>query len=314
GIACTCLEGPGKGGWALRLRALVRSRGIDLLHIHSPLPAAGGRLVLPGRSPRIVYTEHNIWSRYHPATRWANLLTFRSNDHVFAVSKEVARSIQYPSALRFLRLPPVEVLYHGLDPRAVAGWGGPADIRAEMGIPPDALVVGTVANLKTHKGHEYLLQAASEVRREMPKAHFVFVGQGPLEHELKLRAKRLGLDDTVTFFGYREDAPAVAGSFDVFALPSLHEGLPIALIEAMALGRPVIATRVGGIPEVITDQEHGLLVPPRDSRALAAGIVRLLKDRSESDALGRRAKERAAAFDIRTAVARTEALYEELIS
>ena len=312
GFAVHCLEGARGPGWAGRLRALVRREGIGLVHVHSPVAAAGVRAVA-GRRTRVVYTEHNLWDRYHPATWAANLATFPRNDHVFAVSETVRQSIRYPGPLRLLPMPPLETLHHGLDPAAlpVPGRDG---VRAELGIPEDAPVVGSVANFKAAKDHATLLRAAAQVRQAIPSVRFVLVGQGPLEAETRRLAGQLGLDQTVVFAGFRTDATRLMAGFDAFALSSTYEGLPIALIEAMAVGCPAVVTRVGGTPEVVTDGVHGFLVPPRDPAALAAGLTRLLGDRTLRDGLGEAAAARAQDFDIRTAVRRMEQVYARLLA
>lgn len=312
GLPVHCLQGARGAGWVGRLRALVRGSGVDLVHAHSPVAAAAARAVA-GLRTRIVYTEHNLWSRYHPATHAANLLTFPRNDHVFAVSDEVRASVRYPGPLRALPMPPLETLHHGLDPAAVATWDGPEGVREELGIPEGAPVVGTIANFKAAKDHATLLRAAAKVRAELPPVRFVLVGQGPLEPETRKLATELGLGDTVVFAGFRTDAQRLAAAFDLFALSSTYEGLPIALIEAMALGRPAVVTGVGGTPEVVTDGQQGVLVPPRDPDALAEGLLRLLGDDALRARMGAAARERAFDFDIRKAVRRTEQVYAELL-
>jgi glycosyltransferase involved in cell wall biosynthesis len=312
GLAVHCLDGARGAGWVGRLRALIRDQGIDLVHVHSPVAAAGLRLVA-GRRARVVYTEHNLWGRYHRATYAANLVTFPRNDHVFAVSDEVRDSIRYPGPLRRLPMPPTETLHHGLDP-AAAPPAAPDGVRRELGIPEDAPLVGTVANFKAAKDHATLLRAAAQVRQAVPSVRFLLVGQGPLEAETRRLAAELGLDGAVCFAGFRSDARRLMASFDVFALSSTYEGLPIALIEAMAGGCPAVVTRVGGTPEVVADGVQGLLVPPRDPDALAAGLLRLLGDRELRAAMGAAAAARAQDFDIRKAVGRMEQVYDRLLA
>lgn len=159
GLPVHCLgRGP---AWLERLRAVVRDRGIDLVHVHSPVPAIGARVALRrGRGPRVVYTEHNVWERYHRATYWGNLLTFPRNDHVFAVAEHVRASISYPAPLHRRPMPPLETLYQGVDPASFGEPGSPGEVLEELGIPVGVPVVGTVANFKAHKAHYYLLDAA----------------------------------------------------------------------------------------------------------------------------------------------------------
>jgi len=315
GLPVHCLEGDRGWRWVARLRELVRERGIDLVHSHSPVAAIGARIGL-GRHPSVrrVYTEHNIWQRYHPLTYWFNLLTFSRSDHVFAVSDHVRASIKYPRLLRSRLMPPVETLYHGIDPAAVREWAAADGVREELGIPQDAPVVGTVANFKAHKGYPTLLRAALWARREIPDVRFLFVGQGPLESEIRQQVRQLALDETVVFAGFREDVPRVAAEFDAFVLASKYEGLSIALIEALSLGKPAVVTDAGGLTEVVAHEKQGLVVPPDNPSALAEAIVRILGDPSLRQRLGDAARVRAADFDIRNAVRRIEEVYEELLS
>ncbi len=315
GIPTRCLDGARGIAWAERLRRLVRRERIDVVHVHSPYPAAVARAALPRRSgPKIVYTEHGSWGRQHPATYWGNLLTFPRNDHVFAVSEEVTSSIRYPSALRRMRMPEVETLYHGIDLAEAERWAAPNEVRAELAIAPGVPIVGTVANFRAQKGHRYLLDAAVIVGRAVPEARFVLVGRGPDEAETRERASRLGLGDRVLFAGFREDATRVASAFDVFVLPSLFEGLSIALVEAMALGKPPVVTTVGGNREVVREGVSGLTVPPRDPEALARAIVTLIEDSALRSSLGAGARRRASDFDIRSSVERQRRVYEELLA
>ncbi|HEX9891563.1 MAG TPA: glycosyltransferase [Actinomycetota bacterium] len=310
GVPAICLDGSSGFAWVARLRALVRGQGIDLIHSHSPVAAVGARLAFPGRRrPRRVYTEHNVWERYHRLTYWANRLTFPRSDHVFAVSDHVRDSLHVRDGT-----PPVETLYHGIDPAVVSTWVAPNGIRDELGIPADAPVVGTVANFKAHKGYDVLLRAALRVREEVPDVRFVSVGRGPLEASVRRQAQHLGLDGTVVFAGFRDDAPRVAATFDLFTMASVHEGLSIALIEALALGKPAVVTEVGGLPEVVQHGRQGFLVPPANPEALAAAIVRLLRDPALRFLFGDAARRRAADFDIRRAVRRYEDLYGEILA
>jgi glycosyltransferase involved in cell wall biosynthesis len=311
GVPTLCLDSAHGVGWIRRLCSLVRNEGIDVVHAHSPVSAAGARVAV-GRPVGFVYTEHNVWQRYHAATYWANLLTFTRNDRVVAVSDEVRRSIRYPRALGVLRMPPVETVLHGAEPAVLEKPPSGEGVRAELGLPDDAPLVGTVANLKAHKGLDQLLQAAVEVRRRVPSARFVVVGQGPMEASLRAQAAAMGLEGVVTFTGFRTDALRIAAALDVFVLSSHHEGLSIALVEAMALGRPVVVTRVGGLPEVVGEGREGLLVPPADPAALADAIVTVLRDPGLQRQMGEAARLRARGLDVRLAVRRAEELYAEV--
>jgi glycosyltransferase involved in cell wall biosynthesis len=313
GVRVHCLGGGRGPRWMKRLHQLIRGGRLDLIHIHSPYAAVGARLVAPRRT-RLVYTEHNVWSRYRWATYWGNAITYPRNDHVFAVSESVRRSITYPPGLRSRPMPSTETLYHGLDPAEVATWGKVDGLRTEFGLSAETPLVANVANFKPHKGHFELLEAAVEVRREIPDVRFILVGVGPLEADVRKQADRLGITDSIIFAGFRNDVPRVVSGSDVFTLASRFEGLSIALMEAMALGRPPVVTRAGGLPEIVTDGVEGRLVPPGDAHALARCLIEVLLDRSLRERLGRAARARASTFDIRRTVARVEHVYEELLS
>lgn len=313
GISVTCL-GDGGSVWLRRLRSFLLERDFDLIHSHLPLVSIGVRLVRPTRT-RLVYTEHNEWACYRGSTRTANLATFSRNDHVFAVSDHVRRSIRYPRALRgLLRMPRVETLLHGIDADAVAGWSARDGVRSELGIEAAAPVVGTVSNFRKEKALEDMVRAAAVVRRTVPDVRFVLVGAGPTESRVRALASQLGLRDTVIFAGYRPDAPRVVTSFDVFTMSSIHEGLSIALVEALALGKPAVVTDAGGLSEVVEDGVQGYVVPPRDPSALAARVVSLLCSPYDRQRLGDAARVRARQFDIRSAVRRMEDVYAELLA
>ena len=308
GIPVECLSGSRRGEWPVRLRRLLRSWDPQLIHVHSPYVAAGCRLLAGGRP--VVYTEHNVWPSYRLPTRWANRTTYGRNAHVFAVSDQVRMSI----AGRGARRVPIETLHHGVDPAAAGRWRQAAvDVRGAFGLPPDSAVVVTVANLRAQKGHSTLVDAAALVRREAPLARFVLVGSGPLEDGLRQRARALGVDDIVVFAGHRDDAALLVAGAEVFVLPSLYDGLSIALVEAMALGRGIVITDAGGNAEAVAHEREGLVVAPGDPAALSGAIVQVLHDRDLRARLGAAAAERSLAFDLRVAVRRQEEVYAQLI-
>jgi glycosyltransferase involved in cell wall biosynthesis len=308
GTEVVCLDAPRPTSvaWLPRLRRLVRERGIDVVHTHMPLPAVAARLALPGRRPAFVHTEHNMWDRYRRPTRWGNAATYRRNARVIAVSDGVAGSIR--SSV------PVEVVVHGTDPSlAVTGEAARAAARAELGLAPDARVVGSVGNFTAKKDQATLLRAVAEVPTADlgggGDAVLVLVGLGPLEGELRALARDLGIAERVVFAGSRDDVFALLPALDVFALSSRFEGLPIALLEAMASGVAPVATRVGGIPEVITDGRDGVLVDPGDPTGLAAALTRVLGDDDERARIAACARARAGDFDLVHAVRRAEEIY-----
>jgi len=185
--------------------------------------------------------------------------------------------------------------------------------REEFGLNPDVAIVGMVARLAKEKGHEYFLSAAKIVVTEYPKVHFLIVGDGPQRQKLACLATELGLRDKISFIGYRADVFRILTLFDIFALSTLWEGLPTVILEAMAMSKPVVATNVGGNPEVVLDGTTGFLVPARDPEILAERIVRLLRDESLRRRMGEEGRRRVEEeFTIERMVEETESLYEEL--
>jgi len=277
------------------------------------VPASAARVVA-ARSARHLYTEHNVWQRYRTPTRVANELTFPRNAHVLAVSNSVARSIRVPRVADRL-MPPMETLYHGVDARRLRDQAEPAggrQIREELGMAPDAPLVSVVANLKPHKGLDVLIASARTVVGELPDVRFLVMGVGALEDRLRSQIAAAGLREHIRLLGFREDVPRILRASNVFALSSLQEGLPISLLEAMALGIPPVVTAVGGCPEVVTDGVDGVLVRPNDAAGLAAALIGVLDDPDFAQLLADNARRRSDAFDLSVAAHRIEDLYAEV--
>jgi glycosyltransferase involved in cell wall biosynthesis len=296
--------------WSAKLRALIKRGRYDIVHVHSPAVAAVARLVvvsLGRRSPRLVSTEHNGWATYGSLTRLLNRITYRLDDKHIAVSNEVRDSVD--GRIR----DDVEVLAHGVGVAAVCAHRRDRDaVRAELGVAPGDVVVGTVANYLPQKAYPDLFEAARLAMSSEPRLRFVAVGQGPREPEIKAAHARSGVGERFVLLGYRPDAVRVMAGCDVFTLASHYEGLPVALMEALALGLPVVATAVGGVPDAITDGQEGLLVPPRRPSELADAYVRLAKDEVLRVQMGAAAGRRSAEFDIRRAVRHIEGIYFSL--
>lgn len=284
--ASSCLvldKDPVVRGWErakvpLLLRRIVeflRDRRVDILNVHNlaPLIYAGGAARLLRSGPRVIYTEHNQIHRANALARRRFRQYARLSHTMITVSHDLERTL-----VDKVKVPrPVETIHNGIDGSA---YGHPSDgsVRRELGIDRRAFVFGTAVVLSEQKGIGYLLDAAKIVLAEEPTIEFVVAGDGPLRNDLEAKARREGLGSKVRFVGYRSDIPALIASYDVYVLPSLWEGLPLALLEALAQGLPVVASAVGGNPEVIEHGVNGLLVPPGDSRALAESLLRVHRD------------------------------------
>jgi glycosyltransferase involved in cell wall biosynthesis len=322
GVAVHCLGGDGKAAsgssartlidprWTARFARLLRTRPYDIVHLHSPLIAGVTRPIVRSLGPlrpKLVSTEHNGWGTYAVPTRLLNGLTYRLDDAWFAVSDEVRDSVSPRLRER------VEVAVHGLPLEEVRALRAErAAVRAELGFAEREIVVGTVANFRAQKAYPDLLAAARRAVDANRRMRFVAVGQGPLEAEVRAEHARLGLGERFGLLGYRPDAARVLAGCDVFALASHYEGFPVALMEALVLGLPVVATAVGGIPDGVADGREGLLVPAGHPDRLADALLRLAADAELRARMGDAAARRGADFDIRRAVRRMEAVYVAL--
>ena len=208
----------------------------------------------------------------------------------------------------------VRVIYNGIDP-SLHENRTTSESRAALGIPDGGLVISVVARLFDYKGHEFFLRACCEISRRWPATTFLLIGDGPLRGRLEELARTFGLEQNVRFLGTRSDVPELLALTDVVVLPSLEEGFPNAVLEAMAAGKPVVATRVGGIPEAIVDEKTGLLVPAGDAASLAAAIGRLMEDPGRRTFMGAAGRQRVhERFGLSKMVAEMEALYEERLN
>jgi L-malate glycosyltransferase len=313
GVPTHCLEVRDERDirWAGRLRRRLIEQPVDVLHAHSPYPAGIARLVvrsLPKRvRPRLVYTVHNTFHSFSTPTRILNGITYPLDDADLAVSSEVYETIWPRLQGR------TEIVVHGvLLDQVRAGLTERDATRAELGLAPGEPAVGTIANFRAQKDYPNLLAAARLLLDRGWPGRIVAVGQGPLEEAMRARHAELGLGDRVLLLGQRDDAVRVLAACDVFTMASDNEGLPVALMEALALGLPVAATRVGGIPEAVTDGVEGILVPPKDPEALADAIVTITADDTLRAAMGEAARRAGERFDITIAARRIEQLYRDL--
>lgn len=261
-------------GGAAALTRLVRAERVDLLHTHT-LAAANALARVAARVARVPVVSHlHIENHFRPATRAllkaADNVSARLAARLVAVSENTRRAYELQGYPRR-----IEVVYNGV----ALDQTGTADVRRELGLPADSPLVGAVGRLCEVKGQRELIEALAQV----PGARALLVGAdleqgGEYQRELERVAAALGVGDRVVFAGPRSDVGEVLSALDVVALPSWTEGLPLVVLEAMARKRPVVATPVGGTPEVVVDGETGWLVPPRDPGALAEALRRLLAD------------------------------------
>ena len=298
---------------------LIRCQKYDIVHTHNAKAGFIGRLAARiAGVPVIVYTIHGFsFQQYEKPPR--NMLFIllerfagRFTDKLLTVSEPLKHwglKLGIGVADKYI------TIYDGIE---IDRFKVNFDIegkKQEFGIKPDDLVVGVVSKLWEGKGHKQILEAAKNVINKVPNVKFLFVGEGYLRGELEALTQQLGLSDYVIFTGFRTDIPEVTATFDIAILASFFEGLGRVLLEAMVLNKAVIATRVGGIVDVVDDGKTGILVPPGDSTAFAEAMITLLSDEEIRMGMGRAGREKIdAKFSAKTMVDQIEKVYGDLIA
>lgn len=299
-----------------RLVEIMRTGRYDIVHSHlfrADIYAALAVARLDEHKPFLVSTRHNDDRFFlNPFIGMVHYMISARQDLIIAISDHiarftVARGVRHPDRVRRV--------YHGIEPpltRALEREG--QHVRADLSIPPGAFVVGNVGRLAPQKGQRHLIAAMPMLLERVPRAHAVIAGGGDLEEYLRDLATELGVAERVHVLGPRRDVPALMHAIDVFAMPSIWEGFGLVLLEAMAAGRPIVASRVATIPEVVADGETGLLVPAGDPPALADALASLAHDPGLAKEMGEAGRERLRrGFSIEKMVGDTELLYRELV-
>ena len=298
--------------WAL-LNIFRRERP-HIVHTHTSKAGFLGRWAARlSKVPLIVHTPHGhvFWGYFNrPTSLFYALLerwTARITDRIVVLTEQEKKD-----HLSFCIAPEdkFEVVHSGVgldNFRSVCR--DPIQTKEDLGIPSRAAVIGTVGRLTPIKGHRFLIDAARGVLAEHPDTVFILIGDGESAEALRSLATRLGVSGNIRFLGWRPDVAEIISVVDIFVFPSLNEGMGRAVVEAMALGKPVVASRVGGIIDIVRDGENGLLVPPADSDELAAAIKSLLSDPAERERLGLEGKRQALLYDAERMVQRIEVLY-----
>jgi len=301
----------------MRLRNWMVSERVDILHAHDfyagLLGAAAARLA----GVRVVACQRHMRLSDRRVHEWGTRLTHRLAHRVLVNSEAIRDHLL---AGGHIATEKIVVVRNGLSAaaeRAALDDDGRAKRRSallrELNLDEGAKLIGLVARLQPVKGHRYFIEAAGRIAAAEPKAHFLLVGDGALRREIEEHAARLGVNDRVHLLGDRNDAALVPAGFDVAVLASLSEGLPNAVIEAMAAGAPVVATAVGGTTELIIDGVTGFLVPPADADALARRILDTLRNPELSSRMAAQGRRRALSqFGMRRMVESVERLYAEI--
>lgn len=295
---------------AWRLARIIRDLRPDVIHAHDSRGVSAAALALsfgtPRQTPRFVAARRvDFHLKANSFSRWK----YRQLDCLIAASRAIEDMLVEDGIDRDR----VVTVHEGIDIDRVLS-APPLNVHAEFWLPRHAPVVGNVAALVPHKGQRYLVEAVPRVLRRVPDAHFIVLGEGELRTHLAHQIHERRLDKHVILAGFRPDVMSFHRAFDLFVMSSVTEGLGTSLLDAMAASRAIVATRTGGIPEVVADGDTGLLVPPRDPHALADAIVTLLLDDARRAAMGRqgflRVQER---FSARRMVEDTVRVYERLL-
>ncbi len=307
---------------ALRqLMRLMRREKPDIVHTHTAKAGTLGRLAaILARVPVKVHTFHgHIFHGYFsPGVTQAFVaierFLARFTDRIIVLSEQQAADIA--DRYRIAPHEKISVIPLGFDLQGfLSAERCHGRLRAELGLPPDALIVSIVGRLVPVKNHRLFLEMAHRITATTPQAHFVIVGDGELRPAIEEQARQLGIEDRTHFLGWRRDLPAIYADTDVVALTSVNEGTPVALIEAMASRTPVVATRVGGVPDIVRHGGTGVVVEPENVDALTAAVQDLLTDPAKRESFGAAGRpfvrER---FDKQRLVADMMRLYDDLVA
>ena len=304
-------------GTLTRLTDVIKRNRPDLVHTHGVRANLLGRLAakMAGVN-KIVTTVHSLLVRDYPdfwsrlANSWTERLTRGLTDHFIAVSQGLKNALVEDG----MPENKITVIYNGLDLVRFKPCLPPGTYRRWLGYDERVPLVAIVARLHSVKGHNYFLQAAVEVLKVISKVRFLVVGTGPDEPMLKEMTNKLGLQEVVNFTGFISDIPDLMADMDVLVIPSLWEGFGLTAIEAMTVGLPVVATEVGGLPEVVRPGETGILVPPADAVSLAKGILWVLQHSKEAGQMAENAREIVSReFSSKAMARKTEITYQKVM-
>jgi glycosyltransferase involved in cell wall biosynthesis len=291
---------------------IVDRRQIDILHLHGYGATTFGRMVGALRGIPTILHEHANLS----TTPWFQKVADRAlepfTDIALAVSQSTA---DFVTGARLIPARKTKVVYLGVPLEEFSRPRSPVEIaaaRRDLGIGETEFAIGTITRLHDSKGNSYLVEAAAEVVRERPLARFYLVGEGPLLVDLQAQARALNLGDRFVFAGFQRDVAATLSAFDLSVFPSLWEGTPITAFEALAMGKPIVATDADGLLDILTDRHDAVIVPRRNAGALAAAIVRAMDDPAERSRLSANAATTGRNYDILAFVRKMERLYELL--
>jgi glycosyltransferase involved in cell wall biosynthesis len=303
---------------AIQIFRHIRAERYQIVHTHSSKPGVIGRIAAKmAGTPVVVHTIHGFpFHDYMPRfiyffCVWLERFVSRLSDKIITVSKlnlEKAVQLKLAPRDRFVNI------YSGIQLEKFEFKNRRFHIRQRLGLTKDHIIIGLIGRLFTQKAPQYFIKAVPEVIRRFPSARFLLVGDGELKQSLIRLSQDLDVMEYVRFLGFREDVPEILNILDIFVLTSLWEGLGRSLTEAMAMAKPVVATSVEGVPELVKHNVTGLLVPPCDEGRIAESIIYLLRNPKEASRMGRAAQKNVKdKFSVHRMISEIDALYEGLI-
>ena len=298
---------------------LIKKNKPLIVHTHSSKAGLLGRLAAKFAGiPIIVHTPHgHVFFGYFGPLKTKifiilEKLASRITDKIVALTN---REKEDHLRLRIANDDKFIIIHSGIDLKKFKelSFNEKQNLKRDLGIPENILIIGTAGRLEPVKGPEFLIEAAKYIISKYPNTHFLFSGDGHLKQNLEERASELGIEKNIIFLNWRDDVAKIISIYDVFVLPSLNEGMGRVLVEAMALGKPIVASNIGGIPDLVSHGKNGFLVPPKDPRELANCIQILIEDEEKRAKMGKAGKEIVENFTKEKMVEKIAELYKELM-
>lgn len=302
----------------LQIKNIIRNKKIDLVHSQGAradfFARVAGRIA---RVPHIFCTiampveGFDVGPLRKMIYRFMDWLSERYVACFIVVSDSLKRTLIEGREIPAQR---VVRIYNGIELDQYRLDAEHVNLRKEFGIPQDVLLIGAIGRMVWQKGFEYFIESIPAIIKTFPKVRILIVGDGPLRKSLEALSEELRVKDNVIFTGFRSDIKEILSAIDILVIPSLLEGFPMITLEAMAMAKPIVATNIDGITEQITDEKDGILVPPKNSEALARAVIRVLADKESAKALGLAARKKVEQeFSVEKMVAETEKVYLSLL-
>ncbi|MCB9207154.1 MAG: glycosyltransferase family 4 protein [Ignavibacteriales bacterium] len=291
---------------------IMKQGHFDLIHTHGYASDDFGRVSAKILDIPIIIHTHDENINYPFYQNVADLILKPFTNKAIAVSGNVKTSC---SIKRRINEKNISIFHNGIQLEHYVNQNQDliSEQKNKFGIKPDSIIIGSVGRLRIEKGIKYLIEAAPKILNVFPNVVFFIAGDGPQREDLKSLAKELKVEDNIIFAGFCYDIPAVLSIIDIFVSPSLTEGSPQGILEAMALMKPIVATNVGGVKEILIDNKTGLLIPSKNPEALAEKVINLLKDESKQQELSKNAAEEVKNYDVKKYVKKLGDFYLEIL-